>query len=1009
MRVVPFILTLGLTSLTLSGCDKQEEEVITTGSILGTVTLADGASPAGTVLSGAGQTTVADAAGAFTFSDVEAGVYTITASLDGYLTDEVEVDLPAMGAVTADLTLVPVNHAPSITALSVAPSELAPGGVAAVLATAEDLDGDSLSFAWSVDGGFTLIEGSTLGAATLLAPDEEDAAATLTLVVSDPDGEEATASVTVTTGSLENRPPVLSSLSLAPASLDPGDQAEVLAVASDPDGDPLSFAWTASGGFTLVEGATPGTATVIAPDAAGATGRLDLVVSDPDGAQTAGSLLLSTSTPLNASPVISSLSASPPVVRRGGEIALSTDATDPDSDPLTYTWTAPEGWTLTGQGADVLLTAPDLAGAIGQVALVVEDPYGGMAGGHITVMTSPNQAPSIASLSAAPNPVSPGGEVSLFLSANDPDGDPLDVTWRIDDPAWSLVPAGDRATVTAPLTLSASTQIWVDVTDGDGATTTAAALLLTAGTCPGNTVREGDTCAPCGSDAVAALGPVALWRLNETSGGVAVDEVGGHDALIRDAVVLGVPSPVQDGGTAAMFTADAQSRITLANFSDFPTDELSVLFWVRSNGQYAGLTAQNATPFSYGVTGSFNEVLLYNLDAYNPYLNEASSGTTAALADGLWHHLATTWRASDGELQVYVDGELVWYGHKQAGAPLQAGGTLVLGQEQDSLDGGFDASQALMGGLDDVAIFDRVLNAEEVARVARVGSCEEVCDGRDNDGDGRVDEGSQGTGSACPLASCEELLDEGQELSDVYWLSGATGPYETWCDQDTAGGGWTLVGSFVNDGVISWTRDGAGRGLEGWLTDEAFGAVRTRTTADFMSPGLYELRATDLMVSDASGYAAYAGVLPPLTTVRTAVARTTTCQVTPLVEPGDPRVEASSAIVTDGAMLTFMAGDPNNANQCPRSGVSKHSDSAVLALGGMSSGVIGLGQWGTNYTGTTKGLDWHLNLDEATLCLTDDPACVDATWYTYPTMTSVDHANNAGVHDGSRWGLLFAR
>ena len=44
---------------------------------------------------------------------------------------------------------------------------------------------------------------------------------------------------------------------------------------------------------------------------------------------------------------------------------------------------------------------------------------------------------------------------------------------------------------------------------------------------------------------------------------------------------------------------------------------------------------------------------------------------------------------------------------------IDAGG-LILGQDQDRLDGGFDATQVLKGALDDLRIYGRALPAEEV-------------------------------------------------------------------------------------------------------------------------------------------------------------------------------------------------------------------------------------------------------------------------------------------------------
>ena len=120
-----------------------------------------------------------------------------------------------------------------------------------------------------------------------------------------------------------------------------------------------------------------------------------------------------------------------------------------------------------------------------------------------------------------------------------------------------------------------------------------------------------------------------------------------------------------------------------------------------------------------------------------------------------------------------------------------------------------------------------------------------------------------------------------------------------------------------------------------------------------------------------------------------------TCQTVPLIVPGSPAVHSSSAPYHAGGMLVFYSRDPNWNDNCAFTGV--HSDSTMLAIGGMGCGTIGAGQWGTNYT---SGLDWHANLQAASACVACDPAGC-GTWHGFAAVTSKDHANDAGVHDQS--------
>ncbi|XP_069996130.1 gamma-aminobutyric acid receptor subunit delta-like isoform X2 [Penaeus vannamei] len=63
----------------------------------------------------------------------------------------------------------------------------------------------------------------------------------------------------------------------------------------------------------------------------------------------------------------------------------------------------------------------------------------------------------------------------------------------------------------------------------------------------------------------------------------------------------------------------------------------------------------------------------------------------------------------------------------EAGWAMPLNGTLVVGQEQDLLGGGFDLTQILMGDMTQLSVWDRALTAAEVGRIA---ACQEV--GRGN-------------------------------------------------------------------------------------------------------------------------------------------------------------------------------------------------------------------------------------------------------------------------------------
>ena len=88
--------------------------------------------------------------------------------------------------------------------------------------------------------------------------------------------------------------------------------------------------------------------------------------------------------------------------------------------------------------------------------------------------------------------------------------------------------------------------------------------------------------------------------------------------------------------------------------------------------------------------------------------------------DGKWHHICVTWQNSDGVWQFYKDGELHTHTRGlRTGYTIREGGSLVLGQEQDSVGGGFDSNQSFQGSLTNVNVWSRVLWASTIKSMSK--------------------------------------------------------------------------------------------------------------------------------------------------------------------------------------------------------------------------------------------------------------------------------------------------
>ncbi|NXA50664.1 PTX4 protein, partial [Nothocercus julius] len=147
---------------------------------------------------------------------------------------------------------------------------------------------------------------------------------------------------------------------------------------------------------------------------------------------------------------------------------------------------------------------------------------------------------------------------------------------------------------------------------------------------------------------------------------------------------------------------------------------LSLCTWVSTPAPYLG------TLLSYATEDNDNKLVVHGWDRGLPGSMHFVIGDpefrelpVTWLLDGKWHHLCLTWSSEQGKFRFYVDRRLLAAGSGfQQGYEIPAGGSLVLGQEQDELGGDFDPSEAFVGRLAGLALWSRALVPGEVASLA---------------------------------------------------------------------------------------------------------------------------------------------------------------------------------------------------------------------------------------------------------------------------------------------------
>ena len=359
---------------------------------------------------------------------------------------------------------------------------IAEGAAGALNGTASfDPDLDPLTYAWTQIGGSPTIPltGATTATPAFTAPlVTANTQFTFRVTVNDGRGGTDTDDVIVTVQNVAapNNPPLANAGT--DAAVNEGVTVNLSGVlSSDPDLDPLTFAWTQIAGTPSVTlaGAATATPSFTAPQVSAVTNlTFRLTVNDGRGGIDTDDVIITVNdiTVPNNPPT-----AQAGIDRTVGFAALvqldGSASTDPDLDPLTFVWTQTGGTssvTLLGTGAIRTFTSPSVADIL-TFQLSVDDGRGGVDLDSVTITvqnTVPN-TPPVAN-AGADQTVAFGANVTINGAlSTDADSDPLSFVWvqTGGTATVTLTGTGAQRTFVAPATADSLT-FQLTVNDGRG-------------------------------------------------------------------------------------------------------------------------------------------------------------------------------------------------------------------------------------------------------------------------------------------------------------------------------------------------------------------------------------------------------------------------------------------------------------------------------------------------------------------------------------------------------------
>ena len=201
---------------------------------------------------------------------------------------------------------------------------------------------------------------------------------------------------------------------------------------------------------------------------------------------------------------------------------------------------------------------------------------------------------------------------------------------------------------------------------------------------------------------LSALQATAHWTLDEGSGTVAADSVGGHDGILENGPAWN-PAGIQNG--ALDFDGNDDQIVVPHDESLAFTGSFSISAWINipATGAHRILSKERAGANDAYFLSTQDEEVWFGIGGsfFSP---------SAKLVPSEWHHVTATFDADAGRVEMYIDGIQQL---SQITSAVPNANTAPV-----SIGGNWQSSKQFLGTLDDVRLYDFALELEEVAELA---------------------------------------------------------------------------------------------------------------------------------------------------------------------------------------------------------------------------------------------------------------------------------------------------